>query len=290
MEFDGDYSRKYYVAGESILNRSGFDQSFENRNDINVEKKEEVSKKPTKSRYTRTIMKSQEIKEPPEVIYKFIKDEYEKKKGIQIIIGVIRADDKKEEAKNKEVRKRVKPLIEFWEEHFVKVKHKDTLSETISKCTKRQIEEILSQCILKEINENMERQDKQKQDEKELEKHKKLEEEKMLFQKALNFHYGFEKESKNDKQYMEKLVWIYREVNLKFPEDPQELFNWWSQYNRKKEFKIDNTENYTKDLIDDFYSKESKFSRLLQLYKQTNKLSPQNSKQMLTYWSNIKVM
>ncbi len=251
----------------------------------------------------------------PGEIYELLKTEYQKRRGISFTIGGIHVDPKMaaadvEARKKEETARRAAVLLDFWKQYFVgkrlgkstsKVLNETKKSESLVNSTIKTLKEqlktyseedlkfTLEQDILKEMNDSMSQAEKSKVQAKVLEEHAKLEEEKRVFQKALNLFYSFERESAADKEYMQTLVWAYREIKQKFPQTGTELYEWWKAYEKKEERKINKPEEYTKSLVEGFYSDKAKISRLEQLYKGVNKYFPKQAKDLIKYWKTIKV-
>jgi len=340
MESESEVSHKYYLAGESVINKPLFDQDFTGKDSLRRGESKVGSEAPMKTKTAgkefqtgakkeapRTVKRSKAevtfTPEEEEKIYPLIKDEYFARRGVSINVVPIRVDPKlpSEEVKKlkeEEANKRAKSLIDFWLEYFVNFKSKkvkepayiktekkfradeflddikaserEALIEKIKLCPKSKMKAILSQAVLNEIDTKMEDTEKNKVLEKEMKKNAKMEEEKNLLYKALKLHYGFEKEVKEDKECMKNLIWTYREINNKFPVDEVELLDWWTNFDRKKQFKIEKDQEYIKDLINDFYYDEAKLDRMVKLYKEKNRNSPKRASDLIKYWKELKVL
>ena len=88
---------------------------------------------------------------------------------------------------------------------------------------------------------------------------------------------------------MQTLIWIYRELNSRFPVDSRDLYEWWLVYAKKEERKINGTPEYTKEIINGFYSAAAKIHRLEVMYKGVNKYFPKQAADLIKYWKQIKV-
>ncbi|MDR3582437.1 MAG: hypothetical protein P4L67_04160 [Candidatus Pacebacteria bacterium] len=96
-------------------------------------------------------------------------------------------------------------------------------------------------------------------------------------------------DSLDSKECMQNIVWTYRELNMRFPADARTLLEWWQAYPKKVERKINSEPEYTRRLIEDFYSPSAKIHRLELLYKGVNKYPPKQAADMIKYWKLIKV-
>jgi hypothetical protein len=317
--FDQDFS------GKEVSKQS--ESKVEHEVPIRTEAADKKSQTEAKKEASRVLKRSKtEVSFTPEEekkIYQLIKDEYFARRGVTTNVAAIRVDPKLsaeevKKLKEEEADKRSKPLIDFWLEYFVNFKSKgakepvhmkvekklkgdesvdgakaserEVLIEKIKSCPKSKMKTILSQGVLNEIDTRMEDTEKSKVFEKEMKKNAKMEEEKSLLRKALKLHYGFEREVQEDKQCMESIIWTYREVNNKFPVNEVELFNWWTKFDKKKQFKIEKDQKYVQDLIDDFYYDEAKLDRMVRLYKEKNRNSPKRADDLIKYWKELKVL
>ncbi len=91
------------------------------------------------------------------------------------------------------------------------------------------------------------------------------------------------------KEFMQAIVWTYREVNMRFPPDGPDLFEWWQAYPKKVDRKIDRDPEYVRGLIDGFYAPAARIHRLELLYKGVNKYPPKQAADLIKYWKTIKV-
>ncbi|MDR3582436.1 MAG: hypothetical protein P4L67_04155 [Candidatus Pacebacteria bacterium] len=189
-----------------------------------------AGKKPTEERKSRSPEKKPPPakREPvgnyvgkPKELYEFLKDEYQKRRGIAFTVSGIHVGKEKvdeteiQKRKREEAEKRAGVLVEFWKQHFV-VKRPFTRSSTVSRVeetrktadassnamkdrvatyTEEEVRFTVREDIEKEICEIMAQAEKAKRASQVLEEHGKMEEEKRNFQKALNLHYSFEREN-----------------------------------------------------------------------------------------------
>jgi len=290
--------KRYVLSDKPLLLNPLCDQTFDTQTspvqevDLEPEEPTQTKTKPPKRKKGRYVEEHRKV-------YEFLKQEYLKRRGISIDIILLNIDPRMraeeiEEYKKMEVNKRVKVLVDFWKQYFVKFesqheKDKDRFVRRLKKHLKVDIAFTIRQDIMDEIKAMEERDAEVKVRAKEMENWRKLEEGKAILQKVLNLYYSFEKETLEDKEYMERLIWTYKEIKKVFPITDDELYNWWLEFPKKEEFKIDAPEKYTKDLIYKFFSQEAKFSRLKQLYKQVNKYSPTRAEYLIAYWKELKV-
>ena len=238
---------------------------------------------------------NEETPEEAEKVYRILKDEYFRHRGITVSIGTLHIDPKLtteevQELKEKEASKRAKPLLDFWEDYFLKYENQSytgeikTLVDRMKKYTRDLMHSIILHNTLIEMEDKLQRAKKKKQEKETQANNKKIQEEKRGVLKALNIHYKFDKETSEDKKCMEKLIWKYRQCNKKLPSNGSELYNWWLD---NKDSTLN--ENKVKELVDDFYSSKARMERLIQLYKQHSNHEPKKAESLLNYWESIKV-
>ena len=304
MKDEGNSRVKYVVSDKPIMRNPLCDQTFDTQSspvrEIEIEPHNDVQVQPRVNK-----RKKGYYVESKGLIYNFLKNEYLKHRGISVeIVGLnINPKMSPEDIKNykdEEVNTRAERLTTFWQQFFVNFKGKKQVKTKENKEKLKFIKRLrnhlkvdilftLKEDIREEID-RMERGDAQRKIKAEEMKHyRELEEEKAIFRKVLNMYYSFEKETAEDKKYIERLVWTYREVEGCFPVTADELYQWWLEYPKKEEFTIDNSEAYTRNLVYKFYSQEAKLNRLKQLYKQVNKYSPKKPQILIRYWKEIEV-
>lgn len=160
MESESELTRKYYVAGESILTRPLFDQDFAGKDASRqseskaqeqvVDRTESADKEAqteSKKEASRTLRKAKTVEvsftpEEEKKVYRLIKDEYLARRGVATSVGAVRVDPKMSPAevkklKDEEAEKRAKPLMDFWLEYFVSFKSKGVKEPAYMKTEKQ---------------------------------------------------------------------------------------------------------------------------------------------------------
>lgn len=316
-KFDQDFSgiEPSKNPKESGIEKSQQTESVKNSSIIKEETKKELigesateeMKQPSNATEQTKKNEDRELIEEEIKIYEFIKEQYSKSLGSQLVIRSCKSDPQKDkEAYDKHVNTYVKILMQFWKNHYVNFDKKSSqkkkipekhikddenseLSKKISKYESNYMRFIFRQGVIKDMKIKKEIEENRKKPDNIAKEMAKMQNERANFNKALNLHYGFERENLIEKKYMEKLIWSFREVNERFPNDGSDLFNWWKDFNKKKELKIDKDEAYTQDQIDNFYSDKAINERMIKLYKERHKNSPRKAKDLIKYWTELKV-